>query len=56
MDIFSNEYLTMKSDGFPHSDIPGSTVVDTYPRLIAACRVLHRLSPPRHPPVAVASI
>ena len=25
----------------------------TYPRLIAACRVLHRLSEPRHPPSAL---
>ena len=28
----------------PHSDIPGSTVACTYPRLIAACHVLLRLS------------
>lgn len=27
----------------PHSDIPGSTVACTYPRLIAACHVLLRL-------------
>ena len=28
----------------PHSEILGSTVACTYPRLIAACHVLHRLS------------
>ena len=28
----------------PHSEILGSTVACTYPRLIAACHVLHHLS------------
>ena len=37
----------------PHSDIPGSTVARTFPGLIAACHVLHRLSTPRHPPDAL---
>ena len=37
-------------DGFPHSEIRGSKVVRTSPRLIAAYHVLHRLSAPRHPP------
>lgn len=36
--------------GFPHSEIRGSKVVRTSPRLIAAYHVLHRLSAPRHPP------
>jgi hypothetical protein len=42
--------------GLPHSDIPGSKVVCTYPRLFAACRVLHRLLVPRHPPYALSSL
>src|SRR6476661_9093401 len=36
--------------GFPHSEIPGSKLVRSSPRLIAAYHVLHRLSAPRHPP------
>ena len=39
--------------GFPHSEISGSTGVDTSPELIAACHVLHRLWSPRHPPDAL---
>ena len=37
----------------PHSDILGSRLVCSSPRLIAAYHVLHRLSVPRHPPCAV---
>ena len=36
-----------------HSEIPGSKVICTYPRLIAAYHVLHRLREPRHPPDAL---
>ena len=36
-----------------HSEICGLTVVCTYPQLIAAYHVLHRLSTPRHPPCAL---
>src|SRR5690606_17133504 len=39
--------------GFPHSEIRGSTLVCSSPRLIAAYHVLHRLSMPRHPPYAL---
>jgi hypothetical protein len=39
----------MVEGGFPHSEIRGSKVVRTSPRLIAAYHVLHRLSVPRHP-------
>ena len=39
--------------GFPHSEIPGSMVICTYPRLIAAYHVFHRLLVPRHPPCAL---
>ena len=36
--------------GLPHSDIRGSQDMCSSPRLFAACRVLHRLSAPGHPP------
>ena len=39
--------------GFPHSGIRGSSAVRASPRLFAACRALHRLREPRHPPCAV---
>ena len=42
--------------GLPHSEIPGSKVVCTSPRLIAAYHVLRRLSVPRHPPFALISL
>ena len=42
--------------GFPHSEIPGSKLVRSSPRLIAAYHVLHRLSAPRHPPNALISL
>jgi hypothetical protein len=41
--------------GFPHSEIRGSKVAHTSPRLIAACHVLHRLYMPRHPRIALTS-
>ena len=43
-----------EAEGFPHSEIPGSTVVCTSPGLIAAYHVLHRLPVPRHPPGALS--
>ncbi len=42
-----------RSGGFPHSDILGSKLARSSPRLNAACHVLHRLSVPRHPPDAL---
>lgn len=42
--------------GFPHSDILGSKLVCSSPRLIAAYRVLHRLLAPRHSPYALSSL
>jgi hypothetical protein len=39
--------------GFPHSEIHGSALVGSSPRLIAAYYVLHRLLMPRHPPNAL---
>ena len=43
----------LQPDGLSHSEIPGSKVICTYPGLIAACHVLHRLREPRHPPDAL---
>ena len=51
--------LTRKGDaapprgGLPHSDTHGSTAVRASPWSFAACRVLHRLREPRHPPCAL---
>jgi hypothetical protein len=42
--------------GLSHSEIPGSKVVCTSPRLFAAYHVLHRLLVPRHPPCALSSL
>ena len=42
--------------GLPHSEIPGSKPVCGSPRLIAAYRVLPRLSAPRHPPCTLSSL
>ena len=44
------------AEGFPHSDIRGSTIARISPRLFAACHVLHRLLAPRHPPNALFSL
>ena len=48
------EIITLQVIGLSHSEIPGSTDICSYPRLIAACHVLHRLREPRHPPYALA--
>ena len=44
------------SAGFPHSEISGSTLICSSPKLFAACRVLHRLLMPRHSPCALSSL
>ena len=41
------------SRGFPHSDIRGSKLISSLPRLFAGYHVLHRLSVPRHSPYAL---
>src|SRR3990172_6390027 len=46
----------MTHRGLPHSDIPGSKLVCSSPRLFAAYRVLHRLLAPRHSPYALSSL
>ena len=43
----------LQTAGLSHSEILGSRVICTYPRLIAAYHVLHRLREPRHPPCAL---
>ena len=40
-------------EGFTYSEIFGLMVICTYPKLIAAYHVLHRLQEPRHPPCAL---
>src|SRR5574344_1360359 len=42
--------------GLPHSDISGSSLICSSPKLFAACRVLHRLLMPRHSPCALFSL
>src|SRR5207247_9826209 len=42
--------------GFPHSEILGSQLVCSSPRLIAAYHVLRRLPVPRHPPCALTRL
>ena len=42
--------------GFPHSEISGSMLICSSPKLIAAYRVLHRLLMPRHSPCALSSL
>ena len=44
---------TGKAGGLSHSETRGSKATCAYPRIIAACHVLHRLREPRHPPCAL---
>ena len=54
--VFSRRCPGITPGGFPHSEIFGSTLVCSLPKLIAACHVLHRLLAPRHPPYALSSL
>ena len=54
--VFSPGYPGMTPGGFPHSEISGSKLVCSSPKLIAAYRVLHRLLVPRHSPHALSSL
>ena len=45
--------ISLQDIGLSHSEIRGSKVICTYPQLIAAYHVLHRLREPRHPPCAL---
>ena len=47
---FNQEMPLVRNGRFPYSDIPGSTLVHSSPRLIAVSHVLHRHLTPRHPP------
>ncbi len=47
------QVMCLQHTGLPHSEIHGSKVICTYPRLIAAYHVLLRLQEPRHPPYAL---
>ena len=42
--------------GFPHSDISGSLLICSSPKLFAAYHVFHRLLVPRHPPYALVCL
>ena len=48
-------YLVMNDPkvGLPHSEIPGSLLVISFPGLFADFHVLLRLLSPRHPPCAL---
>ena len=50
---FLYRMINLQLIGFPHSEIFGLKVICTYPKLIAACHVLHRLREPRHSPYAL---
>ena len=54
--VFTRRYGGITRRGFPHSDIPGSKLICSSPRLIAAYRVLHRLLAPRHSPYTLSSL
>ena len=42
--------------GLPHSEISGSMLICSSPKLIAACHVFHRLLMPRHSPCTLYSL
>ena len=48
--VFNREMLRVRRSGFPHSEILGSTLVHSFPRLIAVSHVLCRHLAPRHSP------
>ena len=49
------QITVLQTASLSHSEISGSRVICTYPKLIAAYHVLHRLREPRHPPYALSS-
>ena len=53
---FSITYLSMNPDEFPHSEISGSMLICSSPKLIAAYHVFHRLPVPRHSPCALVRL
>ena len=53
--LFDSVYVTL-AGGLPHSEISGSKLICSSPKLIAAYHVLHRLLMPRHSPCALCSL
>ena len=53
---FSATYLSMNPGEFPHSEISGSMLICSSPKLIAAYHVFHRLPVPRHSPCALVRL
>jgi hypothetical protein len=53
---FSALFPDITREGLPHSDISGSMVVSTYPKLFAGSHVLLRLLVPRHPSHALSNL
>ena len=51
---YESRIVSLQDTGLSHSEISGSKVICTSPKLIAAYHVLHRLREPRHPPCALA--
>ena len=47
-------YYRVNCNGLPHSDIPGSKLAYSSPRLFAVSHVLLRLLVPRYPPYALS--
>ena len=54
--LIHSRLLEVCSSGFPHSEISGSMLICSSPKLIAAYHVLHRLLMPRHSPCALCSL
>ncbi len=54
--VFSGPYMRFAHVGFPIRRSSDITPVCGFPKLIAACHVLHRLILPRHPPCALSSL
>ena len=53
---FSTTYSDMNLSEFPHSEISGSMLICSSPKLIAAYHVFHRLPVPRHSPCALVRL
>ena len=54
--LIHSTLLEVCSSGLPHSEISGSMLICSSPKLIAAYHVLHRLLMPRHSPCALISL
>jgi hypothetical protein len=53
--LFRRRYCGTTRSELPHSEIRGSKLIYSSPRLIAVSHVLHRRLVPRHPPYALIS-